>query len=250
MSEEENRSEQNIYRYNPDDAAPFEGVSGEESNIELISDHIERHIGEIDSVFHEIISDKVHLDVHWVKPSEERPFHTLLTTGMSDRPMSVPEGMEEFKYAELCIMLPESWGINDSKFETMEKVFEGEFYWPVYWLKFLARFPHNYHTWLATGHTLPNGEEAAPFEEHTRLGCMLLVPPFSFPEAFHELEVSPEKKIKFYCLVPIYREEMDYKLANGLNALLDKMEKIGISDVVEINRPNVCKKKGFWGLFS
>jgi len=64
-----------------------------DSCIEQISDHVERHIGPIESVFHEIISDTVHVDVHFVPPTEARPWTTLVTSGMSDRPMAAPEGL-------------------------------------------------------------------------------------------------------------------------------------------------------------
>ncbi|MEL7530785.1 MAG: suppressor of fused domain protein [Bacteroidota bacterium] len=247
--EEESKNDSPIYRHRAEDEIPFEAVSGEESNIELISQHIEAHVGEIDSVFHELISDKVHIDVHWVKPSAARPFHTFVTSGMSDRPMATPEGMEEYQYAELCILLPKHWGINEGKYQLMEKVFEGEYYWPIYWLKYLARFPHNYSTWLASGHTIPNGEEAAPFETNTGLGCMLLLPTISFSDAFNELTVSPNKKIRFYGLYPIYRDEMQFKLENGLDALIDKLQDKNVSDILAADRPNTCKKKGFWDLF-
>ncbi|WP_262922976.1 suppressor of fused domain protein [Hymenobacter cellulosilyticus] len=60
-------------------------------------------------MFHEIISDKVHLDVHVVDPSKDFPFYTLVTSGMSDLPMAVPEGEEEARYAELCVLLPSTW---------------------------------------------------------------------------------------------------------------------------------------------
>lgn len=45
----------------------IEPATGDGENIDAISNHIEKYIGKIDCVFHEIISDKVHIDVHWVK---------------------------------------------------------------------------------------------------------------------------------------------------------------------------------------
>ena len=49
-------------------------------------------------VFHEIVSDVVHIDLLHVPPRRERPFHTLVTCGMSVRPMNVPQDAEEFRY--------------------------------------------------------------------------------------------------------------------------------------------------------
>ena len=50
---------------------PFEMAIGDSENIEAISEHIAEHIGPVDSVFHEIISDLVHIDVHVVKPDAD-----------------------------------------------------------------------------------------------------------------------------------------------------------------------------------
>ena len=249
MNEEE-QSKNRIYHYNEEDERPFEPALGNESSIDAISDHIEKYIGNIDLVFHEIISDKVHLDVHWVKPSKQYPFHMLVTSGMSDRPMNVPEGLEDFRYAELCIMLPEDWPIDTKAYQSPEEAFDGgKSYWPVYWLKYLARFPHTYNTWLSYGHTIPNGEEAEPFAPETQMGCMLLLYAFNLPVEFSELVVGEEKKIKFYCLYPIYREEMNFKLQHGIDAFVDKLEEQELDMILDIKRPNACKKKGFWGLF-
>lgn len=116
-------------------------------------------------------------------------------------------------------------------------------------MKFIARFPHEYHTWLGSGHTIPNGEQAEPYAADTQLGCMLLLSSISLPEEFRELRVTDEKTIHFYCLYPIYKEEMELKMKKGVDALLDKFDEAGISDVIDVARPNVAKKKGFLGLW-
>jgi hypothetical protein len=71
-----------------------------------IERHIEKHIGEISMVFHEMIADIVHIDIHQVPPGKDRPYWTLVTSGMSDLPMKTPEGAEDFAYAELMLCLP------------------------------------------------------------------------------------------------------------------------------------------------
>jgi hypothetical protein len=238
-----------IFRYEDYEPRPFQPAIGDGDNIEAISNHIEKHIGPIASVFHEILSDLVHIDVHWVKPSEKFPFHTFVTSGMSDLPMNVPEGLEEHQFAELCILLPENWDIKAKDMVTMSEIFQGENnYWPIRWLKILAKFPHELRSWVAWGHTIPNGETADPFAENTQLGCLLLMPSLSLPQDFFEMNENG-KLTKFYCLYPLYREEMDFKLKKGMDALMEKFDKHKIKDVVDINRVNTCKKKGFLGLW-
>src|SRR5580698_5949758 len=91
-----------IYRHQPREK-PFEMAIGDAGHIQLIESHITRYIGQPKTVFHEIISDLVHIDIHFVPPGPRRNFHTLVTSGMSARGMKAPEGREDFSYAELVI---------------------------------------------------------------------------------------------------------------------------------------------------
>ena len=229
-----------IYRYEGVEPAPFELASGDEDTIAAISNHIERHLGPVAGVYHELISDQVHLDVYVVAPSADFPFYTLITSGMSDRPMAVPpeaDPDEAPPYAELCILLPSTWPIPGPT-ETFE---DDNAYWPISWLKLVARLPHEYHTWLGFGHTIPNGEAAAPFAPDTKLGCMLLLTAISLPEEFQTLQVRADKTVQFYTLYPLYREEMELKMNQGVGALLDRFEEYNISDVLDLTRPNVAR---------
>ena len=230
-----------IYRH--EEAAPFEPASGDEASIAAIADHIERHLGPVSGVYHELISDKMHLDVHLVPPNSDFPFYTLVTSGMSDRPMAVPPEAspdEAPPYAELCLLLPSTWNIPDDLADVARAFEDENVYWPIRWLKLLARLPHEYNTWLGFGHTVPNGEAAAPFASNTELGCMLVLTALSLPEEFQTLVVSPEKTVQFYMLYPIYREEMALKMAQGVDALLDRFEVYDTGDVLDLVRPNTA----------
>ena len=85
----------------------FTPPQGEE-HIEAIGAHIERHLGPVSGVFHEIISDLVHIDVHVVPANEQFPYLRLVTSGMSDLPMTVPAEVDADvpRYMELMVTLP------------------------------------------------------------------------------------------------------------------------------------------------
>jgi hypothetical protein len=230
-----------IYRH--EEAAPFELANGDEATITAIASHIERHLGPVSGVYHEILSDKVHLDVHIVPPSADFPFYTLATSGMSDRPMTVPPGAspdDAPPFAELCILLPSTWNIPTDPADVTTAFEDENVYWPIRWLKMLARLPHEYGSWLGFGHTIPNGEDAEPFADNTELGCMLVLTAISLPEEFQTLVISPEKTVQFYTLYPIYREEMVLKMDQGADALIDRFEEYNISDVLDLTRPNTA----------
>ena len=234
MSEQPERSDSGapIWRHQPRNK-PFEPAAGDADAIDRIDAHIRQHVGPVALVFHEVVSDLVHIDVHMVEPTAERPYRTLVTSGMSDRPMAAPEGQEAYRFAELVLCLPPDWPV------TQEAFADENNYWPVRWLKLLARLPHQYDTWLFWGHTVPHGDPPTPFADNTDLCCALLLWPALFDEGFRALEVSPEKTIHFLSLVPLYREETDLKLRAGVETLL---ERFGgkVTELLDVRRRNFC----------
>ncbi|MDR2346259.1 MAG: suppressor of fused domain protein [Planctomycetaceae bacterium] len=221
----------------------FELASGDEEHIAVISDHIKKHLGPINNVFHEIISDQVHVDVYLVKPTASIPYNILITSGMSDKPMNVPNGREELRFAELCILLPSDWPLDIESFNDENN------YWPVRWLKQLARFPHEYDTFFCLEHTI-SGEENEPVSSNCSFCGFLFFTPMSLPKDFCNLKLENNDIIHFYCLIPLYKEEIELKNNKGLDELLKRFSQSGLTDVVNINRPNCCtKRKKLWGLW-
>lgn len=226
--------------YHHTEATPFQAPQGEEC-IKEISDHIESHLGKVETVFHEIVSDTVHIDVHFVKPTDDFPFVRLVTSGMSDLPMTVPDGAESSRYAELMVTLPGDWRLDQKSFE------DENWYWPVRLLKGLARLPHKYRTWLGFGHSVPNGDPPEPYASRTGLCGAIVLPPVTVPEGFHRLRINEEKEITFYAAVPLYAEEMNFKLRSGTDKLLDKFDRADVSDIIDPVRRNVARKR--FGIF-
>ncbi len=204
-----------------------------ELGTETIARHIERHLGPVESVFHELVSDAVHLDIHWVKAAPARPFHLLVTSGMSDRPMNVPAGIDAPRHVELVATLPARWAIGSDAFASED------WYWPLRQLKTLARFPHKYDTWLGEGHTVTHDDPPQPLAPGTRLCGAILLPPQHVPAAFRELAPGDGRAIRFLAVVPVYDEEMAFKTRAGADALLERFRRAGITDVIEPARPSV-----------
>lgn len=220
----------------------FTPPQGEE-HIEAIGAHIERHLGPVSGVFHEIISDLVHIDVHVVPATEQFPYLRLVTSGMSDLPMTVPDEVDADvpHYMELMVTLPADWPISQDAFEDERN------YWPVRLLKGLAQLPHEYDTWLGFGHTIPNGHPSEPYAPGVGFDGAIVLPPVTPPEDFAELALEDGKVISFMTIIPLYPEEMDLKLKKGAEALLDRFDAKNIQDVIEPGRVNVARKR--FGLF-
>jgi hypothetical protein len=229
-----------VYRHT-ERQSEFTPAIGDSEHIEAISDHIEKHLGPIESVWHEIVSDLVHIDVHQVPPTEERPYYSLVTSGMSDRPMTVPDAeLDSLRYAELMISLPSNWRLEKNAFDDETN------YWPIRLLKSLARLPHEYNTWLAYGHTIPNGDPPERYAPDVPFVCALIAPPLSGGPEFATLELSDEISVNFYSVIPLYPEEMQHKLNKGTDSLLKRLDRSRVSDLLDLRRSNTCRKRFGW----
>lgn len=212
-----------------------------EQCLQQISDHIEAHLGPVETVFHELVSDIVHIDVHFVKPTPAVPFVRLVTSGMSDLPMTTPVGAPAPRFAELMVTLPPDWRLDGESFK------DEAWYWPVRLVKSLARLPHAYETWLGWGHTIPNGEPPRPYAAGAGFAGAIVLPSLSAPRAFDTLRIDADKQIVFYAVWPMFAGEMDYKLKHGSNALIDLFEKHGVTDAVDPGRKDASRKRfGLW----
>jgi hypothetical protein len=226
--------------YQHSEASAWEPPKGEEF-IEQISAHIESHLGPIETVFHEIVSDTVHIDVHFVRPTKDFPYVRLVTSGMSDLPMTTPENPDIPKYTELLITLPADWHLDQESFK------DEAWYWPVRLLKSLARLPHKHQTWLGWGHTVPNGDPPQPYASNTNLCGAIVLPSITVPHAFHELDIPDHKRITFFSVVPLHEGEMNLKLRLGTDELTQRFDKKRVTDIVAIDRKDVSQKTfGLW----
>ena len=198
---------------------------------ELISEidrHISHTVAPVDSVFHEIVSDDLHIDLHIIQPSVDRPFYSIVTSGMSELPMRTPQ--DEIQYAELCILLESSWQLSQEAF-----VDEG-WYWPLRLLKTLARYPNENGTWLGYGHTVALSKPPQPFATNTKLCAALIVPSMTLGEAFFTMKRSDGQTTHFWTVVPLYDSELEFKMANDVDELLDAFDRAGVDDVVRRDR--------------
>lgn len=206
----------------------------------LLQAHLDRHLGADGRVFHEVVSETVALDLSVHTPTKERPFYTIATMGVSDAGLNVPDIAEDYRHIELLCYLPDGWNVD---FRNAGD----ESWWPGRLLKQLGRFVHEYRTFFAPGHTIPNPD--GPYTSGSVLETALLVPPFLDDEEFHVLEHpgfgGPEdaslkgeptrkgKRCRFLAVWPITTAECQLKLERGTGDLLDMLEKAGVSPVID-----------------
>ena len=204
-----------------------------EEEMEAVEGHIQQYFGKVENVFHELVSPDIHVDICMVPPTEERDYCTLVTMGMGAHRMNVPEELVEYKLerAELAIALPADWKLDQ------ESMKDEKWYWPIRLLKSLARLPIASDTWLGFGHTMDNKEN---FAENTKLCAAILTGPQSTEEGGEVCTLPGGEEVNFYQVIPLYEDELDYKLEHDTDALLNKMR--GISFVVNPTRQDAITR--------
>ena len=219
--------------YDGDGPAPQMGLVSQGPHGEAVDQHLGSLFGDDLTVYHELLSELIHLDVYFIAAAEERPFITFVTSGMSDLPMNAPEGEENQARAELMMRVPGDWPMGEEAFKDPAN------YWPVGGLKFLARFPHYSDSWLSYGHTIPNGDPAEPFAQDVPFVGVILGPPAPVLDGISPLEIADGDLIHFWSVIPLYQSEMDYKLEHGADALFAKLRAAGHWDLVDKTREPV-----------
>ena len=215
-------------------SAELQPASGDWPHGDALRNHLRAHLGPAENVWHEVVSEFVHIDVHIHEPTPQCPALVLVTEGMSRLPMTVPKERSDRRWAELVLCLPRDWPLGP------EDIKDARNYWPLRWLYTLARLPHQYGTWLGFGHTIPNGDPPRPFASDTELCCWLLTPPAIFAKGFGHVPLASGETLHLYTPIPIHRSEIEFKQKRGAEPLIERLWQAKGLGVLDVRRRAVC----------
>ncbi len=192
-----------------------------------IIDHFAKTIGAPEQLsLIQIVPTGIPIAIHAIPANEHHRFVTLFTTGMSEYPMKVPAGAEEYARAELYIQLPADWKYREYA--------DPNWGWPQQWLRSMAQYPQQHGTWLGGPVTLvANEEPPRPLAPNTKFTTLLLL-------ADQSLTADDGKKIWLYRMTPLYTEERQLEIDHGIPALLNAFDAHDVPMIVDMNRKNVA----------
>ena len=202
--------------------------------IDIFDAHLDNFVDEDEIVvFHDAGSEDNHIDVYWIKPEPEyRPYSILITCGMSRYPMNTPQGYTRF--LEVAMLLPPDWDLTDirKKPKTIS--------WPIFHLQNIGKMPHAEDTWVGFGHTIECNESYGDFFPGTGFNSSIILPSITLPETFTEI-LNGNDLTTVYISLPLFPEELSYKLQNDSNALIEKFNIFNTPEVLNLSRSNTCK---------
>jgi hypothetical protein len=160
-----------------------------------------------------------HIDLYVFPADGQRDFVAILTGGMSDLPMAVPEGSGTEAHIELIM------GIGQHQ------------HWATNLPKLVAEYPFDQGTFYDVHHTVPFGGELG---DGSSLSAFLLVRPRFLPEGLARFGFGG-KRIGFLQAVPITTAEHQFGVAEGGDKLEALLEKHGYLITRDPNRQSVVK---------
>lgn len=200
---------------------------------EALLDHVTEHIGTVEGII-DVPTPLGAVGVMHVAPTESKPWHALITSGLSSAPMTLPEDVDDVpRLAELMVALPPDWPVDGAGLSRPATA------WPIRVLASIATFPAQSGSWLGPGHTLPNGDPPQPFVNGLDFCGVLIAPALTVPPEARHFN-GPFGAVGLYGLVPVFAREMEFKLEQGAPALLHRFDEKGVNELLEVRRPAVA----------
>lgn len=193
--------------------------------------YLDHNLGTVTHEFTILDSPEMHVDVCVVKSADPYPAQRLVTCGMGGRCMNLPENARKNSpdRIELMIDLPVDWGLDCNSLQ------QEELNWPVRLLKTLAEYPWVEGGWLRLGYALSWPE---PLAGNTRLSGIILSSPAVESFGKCEVKVASGKTVQICQIIPLYPEELDYRLEHGTRKLYERLGE-DFSYIVNPRRKNM-----------
>lgn len=199
-----------------------------------IEQHIRRNFGVTSFVDECSLVSEIELKIHVIEPTEFNPYYLLVSSGFGAYCMDLPEGLADLEWerAEFVMVLPPDWMVSD------EYRADERWSWPFFLMHALVAITLEQHEFMMMGKVVSLGHNLA---DNTQFcGCMLVPADCDPVIATLDAEVCqlPQgKKVNFYFLAPLYRDEIDFVKKYGPERLFRAVVEQGL--VVDVNRPHL-----------
>lgn len=161
------------------------------------------------------------------------PVSVLMTNGLSEYKMPVPEKVAGREYNELFFCLPSYWEWEDMDNPQTNWVFK--------WIQRLSKYVIEKETWFGHGHTMPCGANMEPLSLTMKQNHFFLTDPILLENELTPVRVG-DHEVHFLGILPIFPDEMDYKQGKGTFKLMQKFRNKGVTEELDDFRATVLKR--------
>jgi len=161
----------------------------------------------------------------------------IVTNGLSEYKMNVPESLKGLEYNEIFFCLPSYWEWQQLENPNMNWIFP--------WIQRLTKYVVEKKTWFGHGHTMPCGKDMESLSSTMLQNHFILSSPMLLEKELIPIQLS-DKSVQFLAIIPIFGEEMDYKQGKGTLKLLKKLQSRGVNELLDDYRSSVLKSNWRW----
>lgn len=169
--------------------------------------------------------------------TQQFPMRIIMTDGMSDYKMPVPERYKEWESTEIYFCLPSYWDLEDKENPRMN--------WPLEVIQRLVKNLLDNQTWYGPGHTIANGNPPEAISETMKQEYFLLSKPIAVEDYLQPLTVG-EKEIHFLGVIPLFTQEFDRKRSQGYYKWIKKYRLKNGTELLDDFRKPIYKRGRFF----
>lgn len=166
------------------------------------------------------------------------PITIVMTNGLSDYTMPVSEKWVGREHNELFFCLPTYWDFEDIANPNSNWIYD--------WIFRLENFVREKQTWFGPGHTIPCGNPPESLSPLMKQDHFIFLDPLFTESVMQPLEING-KTIYFLAIVPIFGDEMDYKMGKGTHKIIRRFTNRKVDERLDDYRDSVMKSRmRFW----
>lgn len=162
------------------------------------------------------------------------PVTILMTNGLSEYTMPVSAKWKGREHAELYFCLPTYWDMDDLE--------NPNFNWVYHWIYTLETFVREKNTWFGPGHTIPCGNPPTQISNTMKQEYLIFLDPIFMEDALQPLEFA-DRNVHFLSIVPIFGDELDYKMGKGTHKIIRKFIAKKIDERLDDYRVSVLRTR-------
>lgn len=165
------------------------------------------------------------------------PMRIIMTDGMSEYKMPVPERFSEWESTEIFFCLPSYWDLEDRENPKMN--------WPLEVIQRLVKNVLENKTWYGPGHTIANGNPPKAISETMKQEYFLLATPIALEDYLQPLTVNGQE-VHFLAIIPLFNQEYERKKSLGYFRWIRKYRSKNGNEVLDDFRQSIHKKRRFF----
>jgi hypothetical protein len=162
------------------------------------------------------------------------PVTLVISTRLANYRMPVSDKYAGHEHNELCFVLPSYWDFEDYQ--------NPNFSWIYDWLYRLETYLLEKKTWFGHGHSIAAGNPPSALSETMKQDHFIFLNPMTTSDVlvpFKNNQSEEKTELHFLCIVPIFCDEMDYKMGKSTDKLIRKFIQKGFDERLDDYRKSI-----------